>query len=40
MTKKQRQLYDQADKSQQSKKDLALKLKEKRNRINADKGRK
>jgi len=33
MSKKQRQLYEQADKSQQVKKDQASKLKDKRKKI-------
>lgn len=35
MTKKQRRLYDQADKSNQKKKEIATKLKEKQKKIEA-----
>jgi hypothetical protein len=37
MTKKQRRLYDQADKSVQKKKEVANKLKEKKKKIEASK---
>lgn len=37
MTKKQRKLYEQADRSIQQKKDIASKLKEKQRKIEAQK---
>jgi hypothetical protein len=37
MSKKQRQLFEQADKSNQVKKQLASKLKEKRNKLDSKK---
>lgn len=40
MTKKQRQLFEQADKNNQSKKQQAQKLKEKRNKIEQQKAKK
>lgn len=40
MTKKQRRLFEQADKSNQKKKEIANKLKEKKKRIEASKGKK